>query len=305
MRRFWCVYIVVLVLSVLSCGETPERITACKLKNDPAAYRHKLVKMEGFISHGFEDFTFFDPNCPYSPMIWLEYGGTIASGTVYCCGPSSARSRQKELVVDGVSVPLIDDEQFRRFDSLIHSEGDTVAHATILGRFFPGEREPRANGSGNWGGYGHFGCCSLLVIQQVISVDPHNREDVDYRASADQTDLGKLKCGTSQDIAPEPSDRLMFDIQHTAEGAEGSWILDDPKRVALIFLAQKLRIDQRDIRGLDERKSRGRVVYDWHPAGKPETYTVVVSRPYWLSFYAADESKVAWIVIAAYKSCGD
>lgn len=304
MRRFWCASIVVLTLSVLLRGETPEKITICKLKNDPAAHRHKLVQVEGFASHGFEDFTLFDPNCPYSPMIWLEYGGTVASGTIYCWGPSDARSRAKELVVEGVSVPLVDNSLFRRFDKLIHDEADTVAHATVVGRFFPGEREPSANGSGNWGGYGHFGCCSLLVIQQVISVDPHDREDLDYRASEDQPDLDKLKCGTFQDIGPQPSDRLVLDIQHRAEAGEGSWILDDPKRVALSFLAQELRIDQKTITGLDERKSRGRVVYDWHPAGNHETYMVVVSRPYWLSFYAADESKVAWVVIAAYKSCG-
>jgi len=302
--RFWCASIVVLTLSVLLRGETPEKITICKLKNDPAAYRHKLVQVEGFASHGFEDFTLFDPNCPYSPMIWLEYGGTVASGTIYCCGPSDARSRAKEMVVEGVSVPLVDDSLFRRFDKLLHDEADTVAHASVVGRFFPGEREPSANASGNWGGYGHFGCCSLLVIQQVISVDPHDREDLDYRASADQPDLDKLQCGTFQDIGPQLSDRLMFDIQHRAEAGEGSWILDDPKRVALSFLAQKLRIDQKTITGLDERKSRGRIVYDWHPAGKHETYMVVVSRPYWLSFYAADESKVAWVVIAAYESCG-
>jgi hypothetical protein len=157
-RRFTCTLIFSLVFCVLSLAETPEKITACKLKADPAAYRHKLVEIAGFISYGFEDFTFFDPNCPYSPEIWLEYGGTAASGTIYCCGPSGAKSRPKELIVDRVSIPLIDDKQFRQFDKLIHDEGDTLVHATIVGRFFPGERERDANGkSGNWSGYGHFG----------------------------------------------------------------------------------------------------------------------------------------------------
>jgi hypothetical protein len=32
---------------------------------------------------------------------------------------------------------------------------------------------------------------------------------------------------------------------------------------------------------------------------------VVVSRPYWLSFYAHDPSRVAWIAVIAYESsCG-
>lgn len=34
-------------------------------------------------------------------------------------------------------------------------------------------------------------------------------------------------------------------------------------------------------------------------------YMVVVSRPYWLSYYAKDRKRVAWVVLAAYESsCG-
>jgi hypothetical protein len=296
---------VVLVLAGLSFAETPQRISACKLKNDPAAYRQKLVEIEGFISHGFENFTFFDPNCPHSPDIWLEYGGTVASGTIYCCGPSAARSRPKELVVDGVPIPLVDDQRFRKFEKIIHDDADTVVHATLIGRFFPGERERDENGRpGNWGGYGHFGCCSLLAIQHVSSVDPHDRDDVDYRASTGQPDLDRLKCGTFQDLRPVASYRAMFDIQHRAEAGEESWVFDDPKRVALNFLERDAQIDGKDISGISEERGRGRVVYKWHPAEKPEAYMVVVSHPYWLSFYASDERKVAWVIVAAYKTCG-
>jgi hypothetical protein len=296
---------VVLIVSALSFCEEPEKVTACKLKNDPAAYSHKLVEMEGFISHGFEDFTFFDPNCPYSPTIWLEYGGTAASGTIYCCGPSNARSRPKELVVDGVSIPLVDNEQFRQFDKLIHDESDTVVYATVIGRFFSGEKQHYPSGGWGWGGYGHLGCCSLLAIQQILAVDPHDRDDLDYRASPDQPDLDKLKCGTFQGLEPVPSARATFDIQHRAEAGERVWVFNDPRKVALDFLAQNLHLDERAITGISERKDQGRMVYEWHPAGKPETYMVVVSRQYWLSFYAENERKVAWVVLAAYKACGD
>ena len=303
MQRLLYALTFAIVFSAVSLGEAPEKISACKLKNDPAAYRHKLVEIEGFISHGFEDFTFSDPNCPYSPMIWLEYGGTVASGTIYCCGPSNARTRPKELVVDRIPIPLIDDQQFRQFDKLIHDAADTVVHATVVGRFFPGEREKFNGKSGNWAGYGHMGCCSLLAIQQVVSVDPHDRDNLDYRASPDQPDLNKLKCGTSQELGV-PSTLATFDIQHRAEAGENAWVLDDPRRVATDFLSQNLRIDKREI-AVVETKSPGRVVYEWHPVGKPYTYMVVVSRPYWLSFYATDQSKVAWTVIGAYRACGE
>ena len=306
MRRVLCAHIAVLFLCALSLAEAPDKVSICKLKNDPAAYGHKLVEIEGFISHAFEDFTFFDPNCPYTPEIWLEYGGTVSSGTMYCCGVSNARSRPKQLAVDGVPIPLIDDERFRQLDRLIHDEADTVVHATLVGRFFPGERKRSADGKlGNWGGYGHMGCCSLLGIQQVTSVDPHDRDDLDYRETPDQPNMDALKCGTYVNLQSIPSVRATFEIQYRAEAGENTWVLDDPKRVAKAFLAENLRIDERELNGLTETKSQGRAVFRWRPPGKPEDYMVVVSRQYWLSFYATDDTKVAWVVIAAYKACGE
>jgi hypothetical protein len=35
---------------------------------------------------------------------------------------------------------------------------------------------------------------------------------------------------------------------------------------------------------------------------KKESYMIVVSRPYWLSFYSKDTKKVAWVVVGAYES---
>jgi hypothetical protein len=299
-----CLYtsIIVLMLASLSFCEEPEKVSACKLKSDPATYNLKLVEMEGFVSHGFEDFTFFDPNCPYSPAIWLEYGGTVASGTKYCCGSTNARHRSKELVVEGVPVPLVDDERFRQLDKLIHDEADTVVHTTFIARFFSGKREQSGGKSSNRGGYGNFGCCSLLAIQQVISVDPHDRVDLDYRAAADQPDFDNLNCGTFRDLFV-PSDRAIFDIQHRAEAGDDAGVFSNPKKVAVDFLAQDLKIEQTAITGITEKRSQGRVIYEWQPTGKRETYMVVVSHPYWLSFYAQDETKVAWIVLAAYKAC--
>jgi hypothetical protein len=302
--RIFTAFALTLFFCAFSFGEAPDKVTACTLKNDPAAYNHKLVEVEGFVSHGFEDFTFFDPNCPYSPMIWLEYGGTAASGTIYCCGSSGARSRPKELVVDRIPIPLTDDEQFRAFDKLLHGEADTIVHTTIVGRFFSGKREQYGSKSGNWGGYGHMGCCSLLAIQQVLSFDSHDRKDLDFRASDDPPDLQKLKCGTFQGLT-SPSYREIFDIQHRAEIGENVRVFDDPLKVAMDFLAQNQKVDEKSITRISEAKNQGRVVYEWRIDSKPETYMVVVSKPYWLSFYAEDESKVAWVVIAAYKACGD
>lgn len=63
-----------------------------------------------------------------------------------------------------------------------------------------------------WGGYGHMGCCSLLAIQEVKSVNPVDRDDLDYGASVDQPDVGKLRLAAaawkkSQWLAPATDSR--------------------------------------------------------------------------------------------------
>src|SRR5258708_6427565 len=68
--------------------EEPHDIPFCELVDDPAANTHELVGVSAFATHGFEDFSFAEPNCPerrQSASIWLTYGGKAKSDTVYCC----------------------------------------------------------------------------------------------------------------------------------------------------------------------------------------------------------------------------
>jgi hypothetical protein len=256
----------------------------------------------GFISHGFEDFTLFDPSCPSWPHVWLEYGGTVSSGTIYCCGVTASRSHPEPAIVEGIPIPLIDDERFREFDRLIQRRFDTVVHVTIVGRFFSGRQEPSPTGV-KMGGYGHMGCCSLLAIQRVLSVEPQDRADVDYRTSADQLDIGKAGCGYRN--LPISSDAGLIGAQRQAELEHNGWAFIDPQRVASDALARILKIDTTTIAGMrQKRKSQGRVLYEWKPKGKRTRYLVVASRQYWLSFYAKDPRRIAWVIIAAYEySC--
>jgi hypothetical protein len=83
-------------------AEQPIRVSSCQIKKDPAAYNHKLLEVTAFVSHGFEDFTLFDPDCPSWPQVWLEYGGTVSSGTIYWGGGTAKRSRSKPLRVENI-----------------------------------------------------------------------------------------------------------------------------------------------------------------------------------------------------------
>src|SRR4051812_45340164 len=82
-----CLLCLIFVLSTvtISRAEEPLKVTACQLKKDPPSYNHKLVEITGFVVHASHNFTIYDPDCPSWPAIWLEYGGTINSGTVNCC----------------------------------------------------------------------------------------------------------------------------------------------------------------------------------------------------------------------------
>src|SRR5262249_35907685 len=78
------------------------------------------------------------------------------------------------LVVEGVSLPLVDDSLFRHFDDRIRKSGavsNVKFPATLRGHFFAGEKQQTPGGSEYWGGHRHLGCCRLLLIQQVLAVD--------------------------------------------------------------------------------------------------------------------------------------
>jgi hypothetical protein len=146
----------------------PEAVSVCDLVTQPASHNHALVEATGNITHDFEEFTLSNPGCP-SMGIWLEYGGTLASETVYCCGAVAGHSRPTPLVVEDIEIPLAHDRLFQQFDALIRRAGRSTFTATLRGRFFAGEVRHLPGGD-VWGGYGHIGCCSLLAIQRVLSV---------------------------------------------------------------------------------------------------------------------------------------
>jgi hypothetical protein len=195
---------------------------------------------------------------------------------------------------------LVEDDQFRKFDKLVQSKPDTIVRSTVIGRFFSGKQVEFPVGK-IWVGYGHFGMHSLLALQQVLSVEPQDRGDLDYNLY-----LGNGFIGNECDyevLTPHETGSISLEAQKRAEQEETRvWAFDDPRRVASDALAGLLKIDEKTITGLRQtRKAQGRFVYEWRNEAKGTKYKVVVSRPYWLSFYAKDPSKVAWVVLAAYE----
>ena len=270
--------LLILFSAALRCEE-PAQVTVCELKANPADYNHKLIEVIGFVSHGFEDFGLFDPSCSSWPYVWLEYGGTKKSGTMYCCGVSNSRTRPQELVVEGITVSLTTDETFDTFDKLIRP--DSVVHATLIGRFFAG-KESRLMGRG----YGHMGCCSLLAIQTVVSVDSHDRVDLDYRSSPDQPNIEKAGCGY-QDLVPPWPYADWVKAQQTADLKGSDSVFESSEQVAADALNRLANMDVKTLENLQETKrTQGRVIYELKTDDGETTYMIVLSKPYILSFYA-------------------
>lgn len=160
--------LVLILMAMLASGCLAQEIvhaTACELEQHPELYHHKLVEVTSAISREFENFTLADPSC--STGAWIEYGGKKSSQTIYCCpGSGGVRKRSKPLIIDGIETKLVDDKMFRKFDK----ESKKGVQARLVGRFFAKPRE------GFMGGYGHFGCCNLFVIERVFEVQPLKRE---------------------------------------------------------------------------------------------------------------------------------
>lgn len=154
----------------------PVKLTLCQLLSDPGRYNQNMVEITGYVEHAFEDFSMPLEGCPSQEGmgmgLWLEYGGTQKSQTKYCCVNDVGADRQKSLVVEGITCDLLVDATFDRFKNLLGQRSSTAVTATIVGRFFAGKRMSFGHRASFWGGYGHMGVFSMLVIERVVAVQP-------------------------------------------------------------------------------------------------------------------------------------
>ena len=127
----------------------------------------------------FEDFSLYDPACKdHRTGVWLTFGGDQDEVATYCC-VSRTRKKSVDIEVEGHRIPLSHNESLREFLRMLQTErlrrpaghqcaGDECyfyrpLSATIIGMFFAGEDSKSP-------GYGHLGCCHLLVISLVSDV---------------------------------------------------------------------------------------------------------------------------------------
>ncbi len=169
------------VVSAPACSqslpqEEPIKTTLCEIKAHPENFQHKLVEFRATASRGFEDSMVEELSYPWpkngNPGVWMDFGGTRSTETMYCCGFSPKPDRPAALKIDGIEIPLVDDDLFRQLDKALHAnpkpKQSVTVDATLRGRLFA--RREKINGNAYWEVYGYMNCCILFVATQVISL---------------------------------------------------------------------------------------------------------------------------------------
>ncbi|MEO6392318.1 MAG: hypothetical protein ABIP75_10735 [Pyrinomonadaceae bacterium] len=284
----------------------PEKTSICDVLKDPGAFNHKLIEVTGFVTRGFEDSILFDPGCDSRFRIWVDVGGKGGTGVMYCCGFTPKKLRPEDLVVEGITVPLMVDEPYANFDKALGPRPyGAMVRARLVGRFFSGEKTKYPNGKEGWTGFGHMGMASLFAIQQVLSVDVRDQPGLDHSSSVEQPNRKREGCDNTYRFLYDEVFSELIDQQNKAEGGERGWALDDPQRVAAEELAKHTKAFTGKVSELKEvSRTDGRIIYHWRSSARNGgMFMIVVNRPYWLSFYAKDPAKTAWVVAAAYSVC--
>jgi hypothetical protein len=188
--RIFGLLILQVVLTAVCLARTtdsPIEVSACELSKSPKDYHHRMITVRATVSFAFEDFTLKTGKCESSAETsptWVELGGDLGSQTIYCCGDHSRQSGSNPEL-DGYALPLEKDLNLSNFLHLLKAHRETapnggpcydcfyfVVSATFTGRFFAGGWVAQKEGQATSGaGYGHLGCCSMLVVEHVTDLE--------------------------------------------------------------------------------------------------------------------------------------
>jgi hypothetical protein len=141
----------------------------------------------------------------------------------------------------------------------------------------------------------------MLAIQEVKNPDSEWHPDLDYGESNEKLDF-QPGCNL-RPLLPAEQDAALLQAQHDAESSSRDWVFADPARVASDALSRSTHIGQDQLAAIKlTHDAPARKTYEWKSPGNTKSYMAVVSRPYWLSFYARDPKRVAWVAVIAYEA---
>jgi hypothetical protein len=227
-------------------------VSTCALAQNPKSYDQKLVRVRGALHVEFEDFSLGLGNCQTEQSIWLAFGGDVP-GIVASTVNDTARTPGKKIRAHGIPVGITENDDFRRLYALISSRNGQNARyrvtATLTGMFFAGRATTFSDGTPGYVGYGHLGCCSLLVITEVSGVES---------APVAKLDLSGVVVGP--DERPLGGITVIDDIVGGSPPVRQTTVTDARGRFAFSISGRQLRIENTDYRP---------VAMTVHPGGSP------------------------------------
>jgi hypothetical protein len=301
---------IALSVSAFEQEEPVTPVSLCELKAHPEAYDHKRIVVQGVVSHEFESFTLYDLACgDFRNSVWLTYGAGAADGILY----SGATGKETGPVrVEGFDIVAVQDGNLKRLRDLLNSyridpksktnyfqtNPSYTVKATLRGRFFAGREDPRLPGRR---GYGHLGCCALLAIEQVVSID-----SVDSNIKR-----GEKDCRTdSATTGPDDREALIEANRRLMSSAE-KWRAKDGKRVAQealdAFLKESPRVGnlrfrscrQRRLTYGDRKDDQYEYVCEWSSTGPAasDSYRVDLLKQSFLKTQTNSWNDITWRAI--------
>jgi hypothetical protein len=160
-------------------GQTPLKVSLCDLVKQPEKYTRQWVEVRGAVNLGFEDFTLRTRACGEKYQIWLAYGGDEPTPTMSTVNDLERRPGVVPKV-DGIPVTLQRDANLELLKGRLAARRVTAPDGsmcdaecrlydvtgTLVGLFMAAPKGARP-----LSGYGHLGCCHLLMIQRVTDVE--------------------------------------------------------------------------------------------------------------------------------------
>jgi hypothetical protein len=293
-------YFLVLLVSVtmFAQDEKPLPINICDLQKNPDVYNHKRIRVQGVVNHEFEDFSIRDAGCPdFNNTVWLMYGGEVSDDVTYCCNITGNKNK---VNIEGVEVSIRHSAALDRFRKLLNSyrinkkakvhyfqtDPSFSVTATLVGRFFAGNGSPCR-------GFGHMGCFTLLVIDQVLSIDN----------VVSNIKPGELSCYTEGWY--ENADEKEQTVKQNAIAKSGdNWRMKDPRRVATEALNSHLNnsgstpefvgCKTKHLTYPDKKNDQFRAYCHWK-SDPADTFAVEVAKYYFLRNSSNSWKSIAWM----------
>ena len=235
-------------VSAASAQERPFDTTACALTQHPDKYNEGLVSVEGLITVGPDEFMLHDANCSDETTARFGWSSAVVSKAQEA-RPARISAKNRPKTFESLQLPLNKDRDFNALQKLlqeateIREDQDAACH-TYRQSISP-ESQPQPLPASIRAGYGRLSCCSLLIIEEVGTVEPDIEEPVDFSpvSKTESEDTGQRLYDRELTVPPrEDEDQL----ERKSLKDEYQY-LHDPKQVAARAISVHQQTSAEDI----------------------------------------------------------